>query len=73
MNFHGDITIRRIIDVLGHQWLVHSIKIVDLLGGFLKDKFKGLATPMRGQQTHRLEVQLISHIHDLGKSCDIAA
>ena len=73
MNFLGDIMIRRIIDVLGHQWLFQSINIVGLVSGFLEDKFKGLANPMRGQQTHRLEVQLRSHIHELGKSCNIAA
>ena len=55
MNFIGDIMIRPIIDVLDHQWLVKGIKILGLVGGFLEDQFKGLATPMGGQQTHRLE------------------
>ena len=73
MNFLGDIIIRRIINVLGHQWLVQSINIVGLGGGFLEYQSKGLATPMRGRQMHQLEVQLTSHIHDLGKSCNIAS
>ena len=73
MIFLGDIMIKRIINVLGHQWLVQSINIVGLVGGFLEYQFKGLATPMRGQQMHQLEVQLTSHIHDLGKSCNIAS
>ena len=72
-NFLGDIMIRRIIDLLYHQWLVQSIKIVGLVDGLLEYHFKGLATSMRGQKTHQLEVQLSSHIHELGKSCNIVA